>query len=74
MLQQVEWSIMYIIATVDHRGLYNAVCKDSADWANSAWALTITKHAEFPPQTRKKEVKIIKDAENQNVEAGRQVM
>ena len=40
---------MYIIATVDHRGLYNAVCEDSADRADSAWALTITKHAEIPP-------------------------
>ena len=47
---------MYIIATLDHRGLYNAVCEESADWSDS------------------KEVKIMKDAANQNVEAGRQVM
>ena len=40
---------MYIIATVDHRDLYNAVCEDSADRVDSAWALTITKHAEIPP-------------------------
>ena len=40
---------MYIIATVDHRGLYNAVCEDSADWADFAWALTITKYAEISP-------------------------
>ena len=47
MLRQVGRSIMNIIATADHRGLYNAVCEDSADWAGSAWALTITKQAEI---------------------------
>ena len=38
---------MYIIVTVDHRGLSNAICEDSAKWVESAWALTITEHAEI---------------------------